>query len=69
MYTVDHPTDAGDTEVGLRALLRENQRRVRPAQVARRRHALRQVLATSLATELPPELPDPCLEQGAAEVC
>lgn len=56
MYSVDHPTGVGDAEASLRAFLREAQRELRPAEVARRRQALRRVLAESMG-EPPPQEP------------
>lgn len=53
MYSLDHPMHADDSEVSLRIFLRDAQRQVQPAQVLRRRQALRQILASYIETEQP----------------
>ena len=62
MDTFEYATGDGDVEAELREFLRRTQRRIRPDQVARRRHGLRAVLARALVTDLPAASPDIFLE-------
>lgn len=62
MDTFEYATSDVDVEADLRELLRSTQRRIRPHQVARRRHQLRGVLARALSADPPVASPEVFLE-------
>jgi hypothetical protein len=52
MQNVKYSMDVNDSEVGLRAFLRETQRQVRPTLVCQRRLAVRRILASCMAEDI-----------------
>ena len=65
MYSLDHSVDVSERELDVRDYLREAQRQLHPAQVARRREGLRRLLAECVIAEPPPDPRPLCLQPEA----